>query len=515
MSGPFGPHRVAAAASREFPSNPIDMSIRIALRAAALAVVTTVSLAPLAGQPDAGPLDLVIAGGRVIDPESGLDAPRHVGIRGDRIVAVSATPLQGRETIDAAGLVVAPGFVDLHRHAHGDQSHRYAARDGVTSAFENEIGAQDVEAWYRGLGPARLINFGVAASHIGARMQVLGDTGFLLPTGPGRGPATAEQIAKIVALVDAGLRDGGVAVGTGPAYTPGASADELAAVFRTAASHGAFVFAHLGGSSGGFEALMALAASTRAGLHIAHVNSTAGDDVRAWLDVISRARARGQDVTTEVYPYTAGATLIQSALYDGWETWPDARFQAFQWAATGERLTRETFGKYRAQGGSVIAHGNTEEMLRMGIADPLPMFASDAGRDFDDRPTHPRATGTFARVLGRYVRDEGVLALPEALRRMTLEPARRLEARVPEMRDRGRLRVNAYADITVFDPRTVIDRSDYTNAAVASAGIAHVIVNGVPVVRAGALDESTMLFGQRVPIGVRMPGRPIRAPRTR
>jgi N-acyl-D-aspartate/D-glutamate deacylase len=489
------------------------MTTRSPLRAATLAVVALATLAPLSGQPASAPLDLVIAGGRVIDPESGLDAPRHVGIRGDRIVAVSEAPLQGRETIDATGLVVAPGFIDLHRHAHGDRSHRVAALDGVTSVFEIEIGAQDVDAWYHALGPARLVNFGVAASHIGARMQVLGDKGFLLPTGPGRGAATPEQIARIVALVETGLRDGGVAVGMGPAYTPGASADELAAVFRAAASHGAFVLAHLGGSAGGFEALMALAASTKTGLHIAHVNSTAGDDVRSWLDVIARARAGGQDVTTEVYPYTAGATLIQSALYDGWEQWPDSRFATFQWAATGERLTRETFGTYRAQGGSVIAHGNTEASLRVGIADPLPLFASDGGRDLEDRPTHPRASGTFARVLGHYVRDEGVLTLSEALRRMTLAPARRLEARVPEMRDRGRLRVNAFADLTVFDPRTVIDRSTYTNAAASSAGIAHVLVNGVPVVRHGAVDESAVLFGQRVPIGARMPGRPIRAPR--
>lgn len=516
LSGPFGPHTSAVPAPADLPSNPVVMSMRLSSSdaAAALAIVSLASLVPLAGQPGPGPLDLVIAGGRVIDPESGFDGPRHVGIRGDRIVAMSATPLQGRETIDATGLVVTPGFIDLHRHAHGDQSHRYAARDGVTSAFEIEIGAQDVDAWYRGLGPARLINFGVAASHIGARMQVLGDKGFLLPTGPGRGAATPDQIATIVALVEAGLRDGGVAVGTGPAYTPGASAEELAAVFRAAAAHGAFVLAHLGGSAGGFEALMALAASTKAGLHIAHINSTAGDDVRAWLDAIGRARTRGQDVTTEVYPYTAGATLIQSALYDGWETWPDTRFQMLQWAATGERLTRETFGKYRAQGGSVIAHGNTEDLLRIGIVDPLPVFASDGGRDFDDRPTHPRASGTFARVLGRYVRDEGALTLADALRRMTLEPARRLEGRVPEMRDRGRLRVGAFADITVFDPRTVIDKSTYTNAAVASEGIVHVLVNGVPVVRAGVVDESATLFGQRVPIGARMPGRPIRAPRT-
>lgn len=497
----------------DLTSNPIVMFTHSSVRTAAIVAIAVSALAPLGGQIGPGPLDVVIAGGRVIDPESGLDATRHVGIRDDRVVAVSEAPLQGRETIDATGLVVVPGFIDLHRHAHGDQSYRYAARDGVTSVFEIEIGAQDVDAWYRGIGPARLVNFGVGASHIGARMQVLGDKGFLLPTGPGRGAATPAQIAQIVALVDAGLRDGGVAVGTGPAYTPGASAEELEAVFRTAASHGAFVLAHLGGSSGGFEALMSLAATTKTALHIAHVNSTAGDDVRAWLDTIARARAAGQDVTTEVYPYTAGATLIQSALYDGWEAWPDARFGRFQWAATGERLTRETFGKYRAQGGSVIAHGNTEEMLRIGLADPLPVFASDGGRDLEDRPTHPRASGTFARVLGHYVRDQRVLTLPEAVRRMTLAPARRLEARVPGMRDRGRLRPGAYADITVFDPRRVIDKSTYADAAVASEGIVHVLVNGVPVVRAGSLDESATLFGQRVPIGARMPGRPIRAPR--
>jgi len=471
------------------------------------AVVTAATQAP------ADPFDLVIADGRVIDPESNLDAVRHVGIRGDRLAAVSPEPLAGRETIDARGLVVTPGFIDLHRHAHGDQSHRYAARDGVTSAFELEIGAQDVDAWYRGMGPARLVNFGVAASHIGARMQVLGDKGFLLPTGPGRGPATPEQVARIVALVDAGLAGGGVAVGTGPAYTPGASADELGAVFRIAARHGALVFAHLGGAAGGLTAMLDLAAAAKTPLHIAHINSTAGDDIRAWLDAVNAARAKGTDVTTEVYPYTAGATLIQSALYDGWEAWPDARFATFQWAATGERLTRESFARYRAQGGSVIAHGNTEAMLRVGVADPFPLFASDGGRDFEDRPTHPRAAGTFARVLGHYVRDEKVLTLTEAIRRMTLAPAQRLESRVPEMRDRGRLRVGAFADVTIFDPATVVDTSTYTNAASFSTGIVHVLVNGVPVVRGGEIDDRTVLYGQRVPIGVRMPGRPIRAPR--
>jgi len=459
------------------------------------------------------PYDLVIAGGRVIDPESGLDAIRHIGIRGDRIAEISATPLSGSDSIDASGLVVSPGFIDLHRHAVGNTSFQYAARDGVTSTFELEIGTADVDAWYRMLGPSRLINFGVGAGHIGARMEVLGDKGFLLPTGPGRGPATPEQVSRIVAIVENGLAAGGVAAGIGTAYTPGAGNEELAAVIAVAGRHRAFVHAHLGGGVTRLKTAIDVASRFQTPLHIAHVNSTAGSDVRAWLDVITSARQQGADVTTELYPYTAGATLIQSALYDGWEKQPDEWFGTLQWAATGERLTRETFARYRAQGGSVIAYSNTEQNLRISIADRLPMIASDGGRDLEDRPTHPRASGTFARILGEYVREQKLLTLHDALRRMTVEPARRLEARVPEMRDRGRLRANAYADLTVFDPATVSDQSTYVNAAAYSRGIMHVIVNGAPIVRDGDFVTHAVLQGQRVVLGSAMPGRPIRAPR--
>jgi len=456
--------------------------------------------------------DLVIAGGRVIDPESGLDAVRDIGIRGERIAAIGAPGLTGRDRIDATGLVVSPGFIDIHRHAVGDNSYRYAARDGVTSAFELEIGAPDVDAWYRMMGPARLINFGVSAGHIGARMAVLGDRGFLLPTGPGRGPATAPQIAEILAMIDKGLSDGGIGIGMGLPYTPGATDEEIEAVLRLAAKHRVFVDAHVSGEAS-VRKLTAFAATVGVGVNIAHINSTAGANVGRWLDEVRALRAAGHDVTTEVYPYTAGASLIQSALYDNWKTWPDERFGTLQWAATGERLTRETFEKYRAVGGSVISHSNTEAALRLGIADPLPVFASDGGRDLDDNPTHPRASGTFARVLGRYVREEKLIPLADALRRMTLEPARRLESRVPEMKDRGRLRVGAFADITVFDPETVIDKSTYTDAAQFSDGIRFVIVNGTPIVRDADFNTRGRLQGQRILIGTPMPGRPIRAPR--
>lgn len=476
----------------------------------AVCLIAVIQAAP----PTPQAYDLVIAGGRLIDPESGLDAVRHLGVQADRIVAISTEPLAGKDIVDARGLVVSPGFIDIHRHAVGENSFRYAARDGVTSTFELEIGTTDVDAWYRMMGPARLINFGVGAGHIGARMLVLGDKGFLLPTGPGRGPATESQVAEILKLVEEGLLAGGVSAGIGIGYTPGASQGEIAGVLRIAAKHRAFVFTHLGvGGTAGLQQLLNAAGGLGTSVHIAHINSSAGGDIQAFLDAVNSARAKKADVTTEVYPYTASASLIQSAPYDGWETWPDERFARMQWAATGERLTRETFAKYRAQGGSVISHTNTEDRLRIGIANPLPMFASDGGRDMDDNPTHPRASGTFARILGHYVRDEKVLTLQDALRRMTIEPARRLETRVPEMRDRGRLRVGAYADITIFDPAKVIDRSTYTNAALSPEGILYVIVNGVAVVRQGELDTRADLQGQRIVIGSRMPGRPIRAPR--
>jgi len=445
--------------------------------------------------------DLVISRGRVLDPESNLDAVRDIGIRGDRIAAISAGRLAGRDTIDARGLVVAPGFIDLHRHAHGPNSYRFQVKDGVTSSFELEIGTADVPAWYRMFGDRRLVNFGVAAGHISARMRVLGDSGFMLSTGRGKGPATDTQVAEIARVVDAGLREGAVAVGMGLAYTPDAAPREVLEVFQVAARHGASVHAHLGSGLSSLVELIDVAAASGASLHVAHVNSSAGSEIQAFLAAVRGARARKLDVTTELYPYTAGATLIQSALFDDFESWPDAAFERFQWAATGERLTRETFRKRRAEGGSVIAHGNREEVLRESIADPLPIIASDGGRNASDQPTHPRAAGTFARILGRYVREEKLLSLSQAIRRMTLEPARRLEVRVPEMRDRGRLRVGAFADVVVFDANRIIDKATFTDAAQFSEGVTSVLVNGTPVLR-----DAEFVAGAA-------PGRAIRASR--
>ncbi len=199
------------------------------------------------------------------------------------------------------------------------------------------------------------------------------------------------------------------------------------------------------------------------------------------LEMIADARAHGRDVTTEAYPYDAGMTEIQSAtIQDVYKTAPDERLTELEWARTGERLNRESFERYTRIGGPVVVHTNTEPMVVAALTSPLTIIASDAY--WQDGTGHPRTTGTFARVLGRYVRESHSLSLMDAIRKMTLMPAQRLEARVPAMKQKGRLRVGADADITIFDPATVIDRSTYREPSLPPVGIHHVLVNGVSVV---------------------------------
>jgi len=443
--------------------------------------------------------DLVIASGRVMDPESGLDAVRHVGIRDGKIAAVSETALEGARVIDASGHVVSPGFIDLHEHGQQAESYGMMVRDGVTSAFELEVGTGDVARWYAAREGGQPVNHGVSVGHIPVRMKVLGDSGTgLLPAGiGGSGTATEEQTAAMEALLRQGLAQGAVAMGFGSAYTPGATMAEIERMFRVAAAGGASAHIHLRGGVPGLHETIDAAAAAGVPLHIVHVNSSAGDDLDAFLAAIQAARDAGQDVTTEAYPYGAGMTEIQSALFDDWESWSDERFVQHQLVSTGERLTRKTFAKARAEGGTVIIHGRSEEQTRAAIVSPLSMVASDGF--IENGRGHPRTSGTYAKVLGRYVRDEGAVDLMDALRRMTIEPARRLDRRAPAMANKGRIRVGADADLTIFDPATVIDRATYEDASIPSAGIPYVIVGGQTVVDGGE------------PTGAR-PGRAIRAP---
>ncbi len=437
--------------------------------------------------------DTVLANGRVMDPESGLDAVRYVGIRGSRIEAVSATPLQGRTVVDVKGMVVAPGFIDLHSHGQDDENYHFKAHDGVTTALELEIGVSPVAPWYRAREGKALINFGASSGHVPAKMAVMHDTGDFLPRDHAvHDMATDEQKLSIVNAVRLGLDDGAVGIGFGIAYVPSTTREEILRLFQLGSDRHVPVFVHMRGNTGlpedgaipSVQEVIADAAATGVSLHIVHLTSSGGRQTANCLKIIEGARKHGLDVSTEMYPYTASATRIESAIFEGdWQKRSGQSYSQLQWVATGERLTAETFEKYRKVGGAVINHGMSEETVRLAVANPIVMIASD-GR-LTNGKGHPRSAGTFSRVLGVYVREQKALTLMDAIRKMSLMPAQRLEASVPAMRNKGRIKVGADADIVVFNPETVIDKATFENAAQYSEGIENVMVAGVFVLRDG------------------------------
>lgn len=454
-------------------------------------------------------IDVVIANGRVMDPESGLDALRNVGISGGKIRVISAKPLTGRTTIDAKGLVVAPGFIDLHEHGQAPENYKFQAHDGVTTSLELEGGTADVKGWYAARQGKSLINFGVSVGHIPVRAKVMSSGADIASVDlANHREATPEELGKIREEIERGFREGALAEGMGINYTPGASHWEIVEMFKTAAKHNAPVHVHLryGGlvepqtGLSAIEEVIAAAAATGAPLHIVHITSMGLKYTPQLIEMVAGAQKRGLDVTTECYPYTAWSTRIESAIFDpGWQERDGITYKDVQWAATGERLTEETFAKYRKEGGVVVGHGIPEEAARYAVANPIVMIGSD-GMPITGPKVHPRGQGTFSRVLGHYVREEKALDLMDALRKMTLMPAQRLEKHAPMFKDKGRLRVGADADITVFDASRIIDKATFEEPLQYSEGIQFVLINGVPIIKNGQFVEGAA------------PGRAARAP---
>ncbi|MDX2151970.1 MAG: amidohydrolase family protein [Bryobacteraceae bacterium] len=440
--------------------------------------------------------DVVIAGGRVMDPESKLDAPRHVGIRKGKVAALSRRPLQGKLVLDAAGRVVAPGFIDLHAHGQTNEANEYQAHDGVTTALELEVGVPGVAAFLKSRENKALINYGTTAAHgalrtlalrefSGQSSQAHGLDFDLTMKGRYKALASPEEFSTLAAHLERGLREGALGIGMAHQYYPAASREEIFRVFQMAQRWRVPIFTHV--RSMGVEAMqevIANAAATGVSLHIVHVNSMSLGALPLVLDLIGAARARGLDITTEAYPYTAASTYLESTMFDeGWQERLGISYRDLQWEKTGERLTRETFERYRKQGGAVIIHLMKPEWIERAMATPFVMVASD-GMPYAPG-AHPRSAGTFARVLGLYVRERKAVSLMDALAKMTLMPAQRLEAIAAPMKNKGRIRIGADADITVFDPATVTDTATFERGLSFSRGIDHVLVNGVPVVRDG------------------------------
>ena len=441
--------------------------------------------------------DLVLEGGRVMDPETGLDAVRNVGIHDGKIVRISSEALSGRRVIHAGGLVVAPGFIDLHQHGQEMESQRVKALDGVTTALELEIGAPDIAQFLKTKEGQSLIHYGTSASHVAARALVFGaplPPGEILPkNGPATDqPATPEQIEAMRERLRAELDAGGLAVGMGIQYTPGATRLEVIEMFRLAAERRLPVYTHMrsagrvepGSAIEATSEVIGAAAITGASLHIVHINSTCARDAMECLAMVEGARARGLDVTTEAYPYTAGMTFINSALFNtGWREKFGIDYSDLVLPNTGEHLTKERFDELHNSSMPllVLVFSNTQETVDKVVPHPLVMIASDGIQG------HPRNAGTYSRVLAQYVREKETITLMDALRKMSLMPAEMLERSTPAARQKGRLQEGADADIVVFDAATISDRSTFAKPMEPSVGVRYLVVGGTIVVDEGKI----------------------------
>jgi len=435
--------------------------------------------------------DLVVNHGRVMDPASGLADIRHLGVEAGIITTISEQPLAvGKRTtvIDASGLVVAPGFIDIHAHGQDPVSNRFQAGDGVTTAMELEIGVFPVADWYAGRSGNAPLNFGATVSHPWARARAQGFGEDAVLTAGANSALTAAQHASMLTALRQGLAEGAIGIGMGIAYTPAADHQEILSVFRLAAEWQKPVFVHLRNAKfmnddllAPLQEVLSNAVVTGASLHVVHINSSLDTAAKTAVSMIRDLQAQGFDITTENYPYTSGSTRLESALFDEWD-----QYDRLQWVATGEFLTAKTFSEYRRKGGWVIIHGRSVVLNDWLVEQPDLIIASD-GIPYVDNLSHPRSAGTFSKVLGHYVREKQSLTLMQALAKMTIMPARRLEKFAPALARKGRLAVGMDADITIFDPASVIDRATYTEPGQYSAGIVHVLVNGLAVVSNGVV----------------------------
>jgi N-acyl-D-aspartate/D-glutamate deacylase len=457
--------------------------------------------------------DIVISGGRVMDPETGLNAVRNIGIRGQSVVAISERPLSGNTEVDASGLVVSPGFIDLHAHGQSARANEFQAMDGVTTALELEAGVPDIPMFLAMREGDAVLNYGASISHgalrtwsmpehaeeinrivgeIGASGEISSDVvdAFFNVIAAGRyKELDPENYPDLWARLEKGLNDGALGVGMPHQYYPGVSYDEIFRLFQFAAGQDAPIYTHVREMGvTGMQEVVANAIATGASLHIVHMNSSSLWDYQTNLDLILGAQERGADVTTEAYPYTAASTSIDSAIFDeGWQEKLRISYEDIQMQDTGERLTEETFKKYREEGGVVIIHMMKDEWIKAQLSDPRVMVASD-GMPYAPG-AHPRGAGTFSRFLGRYVRDQEILSLMEGIAKVTLMPAERLESIAPQMKRKGRIQIGSDADITIFGEQEIIDTAGFDGELTYSEGVQYVLVNGEFVVWDGELVE--------------------------
>jgi N-acyl-D-aspartate/D-glutamate deacylase len=483
-------------------------------------------------------MSLVLKGGRVLDPGSGRDEVTDVLVDGDRVAAVGPG-LTGDLEIDVTGLVVGPGFVDLHSHVHSVAGQRLQALDGVTTALDLEAGLMPVaRAYTDAAAEGRPLHYGFSASWGGARgavlagidqegsivkgLSVLGDERW-------QRSSTPRELATWLDLLSRELADGALGIGILQGYAPRSDPAEFLAVARLAADAGVATFTHVRElvesdpttPFDGSSEVVRAAAETGATMHHCHVNSTSRRHVDRVLETLATAQAEGSAVSVEAYPYGAGSTGIGAFFLaperlSAWGLTPPSIVVV----TTGERIADEArLRQLRAEepGAAVIVEflderdpvdrGFLERALGFPDAivasDAMPVFFPDGSLESRQWPlppggtTHPRTSGTYARALRMMVRELGQWSWLEAFRRCSWLPAQVLSF-VPDAAGKGHLGVGADADIVVLDPDAVTDLATYSSPTIPSQGVRHLLVAGEPVVRDGVLVEDAF------------PGRPLR-----
>tara|TARA_R110000850_G_scaffold60079_3_gene138166 strand:- start:121 stop:1629 length:1509 start_codon:yes stop_codon:yes gene_type:complete len=496
--------------------------------------------------------DLVITGGRVLDPESQLDANRNVGVKDGKIAIVTEDEITGKETIDASGHVVCPGFVDGHVHVvDSPLGQKARLRDGVTTALDLEVGAFPVPTWYDNLEGKSQTNYGAVVSAAGARTAVFhpdyknqsgkmkSKTGNMVTdlfTGVPVGfewstkVASADEIDDILAVVEEGLEQGALGIGPPSGYmVSGFTSQEATGMAKLAGKYGRFLHVHTRFSSQqppttgilAIEEQLAGIATYGGGVIVAHMSAQTLNLTAAALELIDDARSRGIQIIAEIYPYNFGAAGNGVAADyldpENYQRNMGRSYSDIIDTQTGNPLDEATYDEMVKDDPNhpVMFYNATEEDMENAIAHPTAIVGSDAfpftdpktGRMVADWDApwesvngHPRTTGTCAKVL-RMSREKKLLPLMLAVSKMSYQYAKFLEDNgCAQMANKGRIKVGADADITVFDPDTVQDNSalDQGKNSLPSTGIPYVVVNGTIVVK-----DSEVLKGV-------FPGQPIR-----
>jgi N-acyl-D-aspartate/D-glutamate deacylase len=496
------------------------------------------------GSDDVG--GMVISGGRVVDPASGMDAAGDVALLDGKIAAVG-TGLGGAERIiDAAGLVAASGFIDLHAHGQSIPADRMQAFDGVTTTLDLEAGVMPVASWYqRQAVQGRVLNYGASTNWAFARIGAM--TGFnedaSLESFGGamrdrrwvENVASEAEVAGILERIARGLDEGGIGIGILNAYAPGAGVQELTAVCQLAAAQGVPTFTHIAymsridpqSAAEAYVRLIGYAGATGAHMHICHFNSSSKTDVERCARLVAKAQEQGLPITLEAYPYGTGSTVLAAAFFSDpeFEARNGTGYDSVQRVTDGRRFhNRDELLAAQAEEPStlvlwhILDTENNEHhraMLDISVLFPGGAIASDAmpwslsnGTTYagdawplpEDATSHPRSAGCFTRFIREWVRERQAVSLPEGVRKCTLIPAEILAASTPDMGAKGRLQRGADADVVVFDFATLTDRAEFSAMNRPAEGVRHLLVNGQPVITDGVMDVAAR------------PGRPVRRP---